>query len=71
MNYNAELLKRFGEEIMMRVGLPEEQAKVFVDSLVCADMRGVGSHGISRLRTYAKRIKNHVVDAKAKPGLLH
>lgn len=38
--------------ILARAGLPPEDARVAADVLVRADMRGIESHGVSRLRGY-------------------
>jgi LDH2 family malate/lactate/ureidoglycolate dehydrogenase len=57
MKCNSQDLKNFGIEIMKKVGLNEKDAKVFLDSLVLAEMRGVSSHGITRLKAYSDRIK--------------
>ncbi len=46
----------FCENILQGVGLPRDQAAVVVDNLIQADLRGVASHGISRLAVYAARI---------------
>ena len=48
INYGVEQLGDFGKEIMEKAGLLEKEAKLFVDSLLAADMRGISSHGISR-----------------------
>ena len=55
-------LKRFSEELLIKQGLPEEDAKFVSDSLVEADLSGVSSHGISRLKIYMTRIDEGVVE---------
>jgi LDH2 family malate/lactate/ureidoglycolate dehydrogenase len=55
VSWEAE--RRFCVDILTRVGVPEAQATVIADSLVLADLRGVNSHGIMRLPTYAQRIR--------------
>jgi len=37
--------------VFARLGLPEEDARVVVDHLVEADLRGVHSHGVIRVPT--------------------
>ncbi|MGE4282473.1 MAG: Ldh family oxidoreductase [Clostridia bacterium] len=70
MKYNAEKLKKFGIELMGKAGLGEKEADVFADSLVQADLRGIGSHGVSRFRTYATRVKSGVVAANVVPEII-
>lgn len=55
--FAASNLKRFSEEILMRLGMPEQDAAIAADSLIRADLEGNESHGISRLSIYAKRIR--------------
>ena len=65
MRYSYDVLKRFGSQVMVRAGLEREEADIFMDSLLYADGRGVGSHGISRLINYSKRVKTGVITAGA------
>lgn len=70
MYCNSEKLIRFVKGTVMEAGLPEKSAAVFADSLVFADMRGVASHGVTRLATYRKRLKLGLVDASAEPEIV-
>mgnify|MGYP003304182886 CR=1 FL=1 len=45
---DSKKLTAFVRDIIMTAGLGEEDAAVFADSLVFADMRGVASHGVTR-----------------------
>lgn len=45
-------LKAFVAEMLARVGVGEEEARIVADVLVAADMRGIESHGVARLETY-------------------
>ncbi|MGB9723200.1 MAG: Ldh family oxidoreductase [Chloroflexia bacterium] len=51
------LLKRFAQEVFQRLGVPEEEARICAEVLIAADLRGIASHGVSRLRYYAERIR--------------
>jgi|LSQX01.2.fsa_nt_gb LDH2 family malate/lactate/ureidoglycolate dehydrogenase len=44
------------ERILTGAGLPADQSAVVVDNLVRADLRGISSHGISRMAVYAGRV---------------
>ncbi|MDO4487754.1 MAG: Ldh family oxidoreductase, partial [Eubacteriales bacterium] len=62
-------LIKFVKDLMMDAGLPEESADVFADSLVFADMRGISSHGVTRLAIYRKRLLTGQVSAKDEPEI--
>ena len=61
MRYSYETLKDFGVRVMVSAGLEPEEAALFMENLLYADSRGVGSHGISRLINYAKRVRCGVI----------
>jgi len=67
MRYSAKYLLDFGTAVMQKAGLPQKEAELFMDSLITSDLRGIGSHGISRLKTYAARLECGVVNANAQP----
>ncbi|MDW7657935.1 MAG: Ldh family oxidoreductase [Bacillota bacterium] len=71
MPYQTEGLRDFCEQILSKVGLSESEAANNADSLIQADLRGIASHGVTRLRTYANRIKTGVVKAGQKPSILN
>ncbi|PSR85888.1 malate/L-lactate dehydrogenase [Coniella lustricola] len=50
-------------------GVSCEDAAVVADNLVSADLRGVDSHGINRLPSYIKRVRQQVLDPRARPTL--
>ncbi len=52
-----EKLFDFVVEIFKRLDVPEEDAKIVADNLIMADMRGIESHGVQRLKRYVDGIK--------------
>lgn len=44
------------ERILTGAGLPPDQSATVVDNLVRGDLRGISSHGISRMAVYAGRV---------------
>lgn len=68
--YDAEKLKEFCRRVMESAGLPEEESRDFAESLVTADMRGIPSHGVTRLKAYHRRLAEGVTSAAAKPSIL-
>lgn len=57
------------EELTARLaeasGLPTDDARLFAQALVDADLRGVSTHGLSRLSIYLRRIQSGLIDPKA------
>ena len=70
MRCDARKLKDFCSQVMCFGGLSVEESNNFAESLVNADMRGVSSHGVTRLKTYYDRIKQGLVDSAAKPEIV-
>lgn len=68
--FKAARLKSFIEEAASAVGLSIENAKVFAESLVAADLRGIKSHGIVRLPIYVKRVEKGVMEPGATGNFL-
>jgi LDH2 family malate/lactate/ureidoglycolate dehydrogenase len=66
----AEDLKNFCINILKRVNVPFEDAEVTADVIVSADLKGIESHGVSRLNRYVKRLMNGWVNAKAEFKIL-
>ena len=65
--YSLAALQKFAEQVMMKAGLSEEASLVFADSLLKAEGRGVKSHGLTRLSTYAKRVELGLVAGDVRP----
>lgn len=61
MRLPASQLKEFGKQVMIQAGLWDDEADIFMDNLLFADSRGIGSHGISRLINYSKRVQTGVI----------
>jgi len=53
---NPEGLRRLTERMLGAMGIPPEDAAVGADVLIAADLRGVDSHGVSRLELYYHRL---------------
>jgi len=58
-----EKMHKFMEEVLKGVDVPEEDAKVCADVLIKADMLGIDSHGMNRLKPiYYDRIKAGILN---------
>jgi len=52
----ADALRHFTRDVFVRAGMPEPDAALVADVLVWADLRGVDSHGVSRIAMYLRLI---------------
>lgn len=55
--FSAEYLRDFTTRVFMHFGVPAGDAAVAADVLSKADVRGIDSHGVARLRTYVDMFK--------------
>jgi L-2-hydroxycarboxylate dehydrogenase (NAD+) len=54
----AEPLKEFCVRVFRALDVPEEDARITADVLVQADLRGIDSHGVARLRRYVDGLRS-------------
>jgi LDH2 family malate/lactate/ureidoglycolate dehydrogenase len=62
--FQADLLRTFCEEVFRSCGMVQEDAAILADSLVQANLRGVDSHGVTRVGIYVKRLKRGLVNPR-------
>jgi len=60
----VEPLTRFCQRVFEKLGVPSEDAFTTTEVLVLADLRGIDSHGVARLRRYYTGLKNGVMVPK-------
>lgn len=64
-NYPVETLREFTLEAFRRVGVPEDDARIVTDNLIESNLRGVDTHGITRLLPiYIRRLKEGIVNPR-------
>ncbi len=68
--YPIEQLRAFAERIFRHCGVPETEARQAADVLVAADLRGIDSHGIARLRVYYGMLTQGRINPKPKPTIV-
>jgi LDH2 family malate/lactate/ureidoglycolate dehydrogenase len=68
--FPVAVLQDFTTRLLQSAGLSVAEAQCLAGNLVLANMRGVDSHGLMRLRTYAKRVKCGVVRAGVTPRVV-
>ena len=64
MNFSHESLKQYVSAVLQKVEVPEEDSKITADSLVSANLRGVDSHGVTRLQIYVQRLQSGAINPK-------
>jgi L-2-hydroxycarboxylate dehydrogenase (NAD+) len=58
-----EIIEKFTVDVMVRAGIPQEDAKIISDVLLQADKFGIDSHGVNRLKSiYLDRIKDGILN---------
>ena len=60
-----ERLHEFSSRVFMHFGVPRDDAQIAADVLAAADLRGVDSHGVARLRTYFDMLALGRINPKA------
>ncbi|MEM4703910.1 MAG: Ldh family oxidoreductase [Candidatus Bathyarchaeia archaeon] len=63
-------LRAFCAEALERLGVPQEDAEITADVLVKADLRGIDSHGVARMRRYVSGIQQGMMRPKAQPRIV-
>jgi LDH2 family malate/lactate/ureidoglycolate dehydrogenase len=66
----ADHLRDFVGRLLEAARYPAPRARLVADSLVDADMRGVASHGVTRVRIYTKRSMAGIVDPSVTPEVV-
>ena len=59
-----ECLRKFCQEAFQKAGMRVDDARIVADTLVTANLRGVDSHGVMRLKPYVRRL----LDGGANPN---
>ncbi|MBA7483001.1 MAG: malate dehydrogenase [Dehalococcoidia bacterium] len=61
----AETLADFCVRVFQKMGVQKDDARTTADVLVTADLRGIDSHGVARLRRYVDGLRAGMMVAKA------
>ena len=62
-------LKEFCQEAYQKAGVPGEESEIVADLLVRSDLRGVETHGVTRLPIYIQRLQKGYVRKEAQISL--
>ncbi|KAF2660128.1 malate/L-lactate dehydrogenase-like protein [Lophiostoma macrostomum CBS 122681] len=69
VHIDAQNARSFAGNVLVRNGVPRDNAVIIATCLVEADLRGVDTHGINRLPSYMARIRQGVLNPRASPTL--
>ncbi|MFH0799497.1 MAG: Ldh family oxidoreductase [Pseudomonadota bacterium] len=58
---DVDELKSFVRNILVKIGVPNDDAMIVADNLVAADLRGIPSHGVARFERYVKGIRDGLI----------
>ena len=67
----ADPLTRFCQKVFEKLGTPSPDAFTTSEVLVLADLRGIDSHGVARLRRYYTGLKNGVMVSRPDVRIVH
>lgn len=70
MLYSYDVLRNFVLLAFQRLGVSQEEAETVSSVLLEADLRGIESHGIARLRRYYTGLKEGYIRAKVQPEII-
>ncbi|HTH98389.1 MAG TPA: Ldh family oxidoreductase [Stellaceae bacterium] len=62
--FDPQSLREVGEALFGGEGLPPEDAAIVVDGMIRANLRGIDSHGLSRVPMYLDRLRKKVVNPR-------
>jgi LDH2 family malate/lactate/ureidoglycolate dehydrogenase len=69
--FPVEALRDYTFRTFLRAGMPEEDARVETDSLIEANLRGVDTHGLTRmLGIYVERLRRGAVNPRPQPRVV-
>lgn len=63
LTYPADALHDFSAAVLEVAGVPSDDAALAADVLVAADLRGIDSHGVARLRGYFEALRSGEINA--------
>lgn len=64
LHVQSKKLTDFCVRVFQKLGVPQNDARITADVLVMADLRGIGSHGVARLRRYVDGLRDGIMLAR-------
>lgn len=65
----GDKLRTFASACLQQAGTQPTRADLIADVLVCADERGIRSHGVNRLALYCDEVRRRIVNADGNPSI--
>ena len=65
-----DVIRRFVVDFFAKLGMREEDAGMVADNLIDADLRGVTTHGLTRIPLYVEKIEANLCDPQAVPEII-
>ena len=65
--YSKETIWKFCYELLRWLKVPEEHAEIFSNATLDADLKGIHSHGVNMVPSYANAIQRGAIKGDAKP----
>jgi LDH2 family malate/lactate/ureidoglycolate dehydrogenase len=69
--FSAERLRLYCSDILQAKGMSQEEANSVADALIWANLRGMDTHGVSRIPMYMRIIDKGEMNPKARLELIH
>jgi L-2-hydroxycarboxylate dehydrogenase (NAD+) len=66
MRFNHNELTSFTESLFVAMGCPKHDAEVVADVLIAAELRGIPSHGLMRVKDYFEMVKSGRINTSPK-----
>ena len=67
----ADALRAFCVRVFERLEVPTADAEITTDVLLAANLRGIDSHGVARLRRYVKGLQDGVMLAQPEEEVIN
>lgn len=67
---NDQTLLQFIQQVFLTFDLTQGDARICAENLVLADLRGIPSHGVARLKRYVDGMKNGTILPQARPRVI-
>ena len=69
--YSIDYLTQFTSNIFLKLGCNEEDARVIADVFIAAELRGLSSHGMIRIKDYFQLWQAGRINTSPKIGIVH
>lgn len=70
MKVAASSLKEFCADVLEKNLIPAKEAEVIADSLVDADLIGIKSHGVTKMKDYLNRLEQGIIEKETKMDIV-